>query len=225
MVGSPEQTRERILAAAAALFAERGFHGTKARDIAARGKVNLAAGHYHYGSKKALYVEVLREQFALIRGELERRGIRRERTELEKLSRSELEDLLHKRVRIMLEMLIGPPPSLHGTLMQREMCDPSEALPLIVDEFIQPMMRETQNVLELLAPGLPADTVEHCTFSLVGQVLFYRTAMPAMLYLKRRHSYPRHLAARIADHITEFSLGGLQRLESPQRQRSKGDAS
>ena len=53
-----------MIAAASALFAERGFHGTTVRDIAQRARVNLAAGHYHFGSKETLYLEVLRVQFA-----------------------------------------------------------------------------------------------------------------------------------------------------------------
>jgi len=69
-------TRERLIAAASQLFAERGFHGTKARDIATRAGVNLAAGNYHYGSKKTLYLEVLRAQFAETRALLEATGAR-----------------------------------------------------------------------------------------------------------------------------------------------------
>lgn len=71
---SDANTRQRLIAAASELFAERGFHGTTARDIARRARVNLAAGHYHCGSKKELYLEVLREQFATIRAVLARRG-------------------------------------------------------------------------------------------------------------------------------------------------------
>ena len=131
---SARATKDRLLSAAAALFAERGFHGTKIRDIAARAKVNLAAGHYHYGSKKALYLAVLRAQFAEIRAILAARGATRSPGELARLGRRELVELLRARVKVMLEMLLGPPPGLHGTLMQREMCDPSEALPVIVVE-------------------------------------------------------------------------------------------
>src|SRR5436309_3188161 len=39
-------TKDRLLTAAAALFAEHGFHGTKIRDIAARARVNVAAQAY-----------------------------------------------------------------------------------------------------------------------------------------------------------------------------------
>ncbi|HYD47994.1 MAG TPA: TetR family transcriptional regulator, partial [Terriglobales bacterium] len=66
------ETKDRLLAAAATLFAERGFHGTTMRQLAERGGVNLAASHYHYGSKRDLYLQVLRGQFADIRAELER---------------------------------------------------------------------------------------------------------------------------------------------------------
>jgi len=56
-------TKDRLLTAASELFAERGFHRTTVRDIAARAQVNVAAGNYHYGSKRALYLAVLRAQF------------------------------------------------------------------------------------------------------------------------------------------------------------------
>ncbi|MBI3782786.1 MAG: CerR family C-terminal domain-containing protein [Deltaproteobacteria bacterium] len=208
----PEATRERLLQAAANLFAERGFHGTTARDIAGRGAVNLAAGHYHFGSKKDLYLEVLRAEFSKVRRELSRRRVIRPPAELDRLSRPQLMKLLLTRTEVMMAMLIGPPPSLHSTLMQREMCDPSEALPVIVAEFIQPMMEELEQILQRLAPGIGAEVVESCAFSMVGQALFYRFTMPAWLHIKRRTSYPRDLARTVAAHITEFSLGGLERL-------------
>lgn len=224
MTREPAQTRDRILKAAAELFAARGFHGTKARDIAERGKVNLAAGHYHYGSKQALYVEVLRQEFALIRSDLERRGISRSPSELVRLPRPALIDLLRKRVRAMLELLLGPPPSLHGTLLQREMCDPSEALPTIVDEFIRPMMQELQSLLAVLAPNLDDDAIERCAFSMVGQVLFYRNTMPAAFHLKGWRAYPRNFIAETADHIATFSLGGLEHLQREDKARRRAHA-
>jgi len=197
------------VAAASELFAERGFHGTTVREIAERAGANVAAGNYHYGSKKALYLEVLRAQFAAIRAALVRSGATRPRRDLARLDRAALTALLRSRVEVMLDLLIGPPPGVHGTLMQREMCDPSEALPMIVTEFIRPMLGELQDVVARLAPELDAEALERCTFSLVGQVLFYRSTMPAMLHLLGREQYPRGLGRALAVHITDFSLGGL----------------
>lgn len=218
-VPSPD-TKARLLAAASELFAERGFHGTTVRDIATRGGVNVAAGHYHYGSKKELYVEVLRSQFANVQALLTRRGARRTDAELDRLTRPQLEALLRTRVAVMLDLLIGPPPGLHGTLMQREMCDPSEALPVIVEEFVRPVMRETAGVIARLAPELDDEAVQRCVWSLIGQVLFYRSAMPAVLRVLDAPTYPRRFSQRLAAHITEFALGGLERLRGTRRRRT-----
>lgn len=51
---SDKQTRERILDVAEKLFAENGFEGTSLRAIASAADVNLAATHYHFGSKIGL---------------------------------------------------------------------------------------------------------------------------------------------------------------------------
>jgi AcrR family transcriptional regulator len=50
-----EDTQTRILTVAERLFAEQGFDGTSFRQIAAEARVNLAAAHYHFGNKEALY--------------------------------------------------------------------------------------------------------------------------------------------------------------------------
>src|SRR5207249_2729852 len=215
-------TKDRLLAAASELFAERGFHRTTVRDIAARARVNVAAGHYHYGSKRALYLAVLRAQFADVRATLQARGAAVPEGELRGLSRRQLAALLRTRVNVMLDLLIGPPPGLHGTLMHREMCDPSEALPVIVDEFILPMFGEMRAIAARLAPGVERKALERCVYSVVGQALFYRFTMPVTLRLLGVPAYPRGLARELAAHITEFSLGGVERRAARLR-RVEGD--
>jgi TetR/AcrR family transcriptional regulator, regulator of cefoperazone and chloramphenicol sensitivity len=214
-------TKDRLLRAAGALFAERGFHGTTIRDIALRGGVNVAAGNYHFGSKKALYLAVLRTEFLNVRALFSRRGASRTPAELARLSRRRLEDLLRARVRAMLDLLLGPPPGLHGTLMQREMCDPSEALPVIVEEFVRPMTEETAALVARLEPTLDRAAVDRCVWSIIGQVLFYRTAMPALLRMLDADAYPRGFTADVAAHIVDFSLGGMG-ARRPRRRRRAG---
>jgi AcrR family transcriptional regulator len=53
-------TRERLLRAAAAVFAERGYDGTRVADIAAAAGVSNGALYAHFGSKAELLVEALR---------------------------------------------------------------------------------------------------------------------------------------------------------------------
>lgn len=56
------ETVSRILDAAEALFAERGFAETSLRVITGRAGVNLAAVNYHFGSKKEL-IQAVFERF------------------------------------------------------------------------------------------------------------------------------------------------------------------
>ena len=67
MTDTARQTREktvdtktRIVDAAERLFAERGFEGTSLRAVTSEAEVNLAAVNYHFGSKEALFREVVR---------------------------------------------------------------------------------------------------------------------------------------------------------------------
>jgi TetR/AcrR family transcriptional regulator len=56
-------TPDRILAAAATEFAERGFAGARVDRIARRARVNKAMLYYHFGSKQRLYRVLLRDIF------------------------------------------------------------------------------------------------------------------------------------------------------------------
>jgi len=212
----PPATRRRILAAAGALFAERGFRATTMREIAQRARVNLAAAHYHYGSKQALYLEVVRGEFDKLEKRLAARGAS-PGAPLERLSRGELEEMLRRRVETMLETVLDAS-SVHGAIMQREMTDPSDALPVIVEQFIDPQRRAMDRLVARLEPGLSPAEVERCTRSLVGQTFFYLTHRPALLLLMGRSRYPRGIEREAAEHITAFSLGGLARLAAERRE-------
>ena len=61
-VNSSGSTKERILGAAEALFAQRGFDGASLRQLTAAAGVNLAAVNYHFGSKEKLVEQVFRRR-------------------------------------------------------------------------------------------------------------------------------------------------------------------
>lgn len=56
-------TKERILAAAESLFARQGFSATSLRNVIAEAGVNLAAVHYHFGSREKLVQAVFGWRF------------------------------------------------------------------------------------------------------------------------------------------------------------------
>lgn len=59
MAASTTETKEQILTVAERLFAEHGFMGTTLRNVVSEAGVNLAAIHYHFGSKEDLFRAVV----------------------------------------------------------------------------------------------------------------------------------------------------------------------
>ncbi|MGH9349051.1 MAG: TetR/AcrR family transcriptional regulator [Vicinamibacterales bacterium] len=59
-------SRLQVFRAAAAEFAERGYEAAGVDRIAGRARVNKAMIYYHFGSKRALYLEVLRDMFRAV---------------------------------------------------------------------------------------------------------------------------------------------------------------
>ena len=64
----PERTRAAILAAATREFAEKGFGGARVDSIALRAGTNKRMLYHYFGDKEALYLVVLEEAYAGIRG-------------------------------------------------------------------------------------------------------------------------------------------------------------
>lgn len=62
-------TKEKIIKAAEELFAELGINATSIRSIVKLANVNLAAIHYHFGSKESLLFEILENHFSKLNKE------------------------------------------------------------------------------------------------------------------------------------------------------------
>jgi AcrR family transcriptional regulator len=67
----PSDTRDRILEAALRAFSQRGFDGSKTREIASGADVTLGLLQYHFGSKTELWKAAVDLAFDRLRGELE----------------------------------------------------------------------------------------------------------------------------------------------------------
>ncbi len=70
-----KEQRDRVLEAAAALFAEKGFGGTGMRELARRAGVSLSMINYYFGSKQGVLEKLLDDQHdryvAAVKGALE----------------------------------------------------------------------------------------------------------------------------------------------------------
>lgn len=63
-------TEEKILEAASKVFTEKGFSGTRTRDIAEEAGINLALLNYYFRSKEKLFEQVMKVKVLLLFGKI-----------------------------------------------------------------------------------------------------------------------------------------------------------
>ncbi len=200
------RTRQQLIEAAGRVFADTGFHDATVRDIGMKAGTNSAAISYHFGDKKTLYLEVLR--FAVV--------MANEKYPLDMGLGPEATPEMRLRAFIhafLLRLLDPGPISWSGKLVAREMIKPTLALEDIINDSIKPMDREIVGIVkELLGRKSTPEKVRHGRFSVVSQCLFYHHCRHVLVRLSPDEQFTPRAIEKLADHITEFSLGGLQRI-------------
>lgn len=197
----PPQTRERLLAAAAQVFGERGYRAATVRDIVARAGANIAAVNYHFRDKTGLYQAVLEEGArAAFKKHPPYGGLGPDAPPEE-----QLRAFIHSFLMRLFDADV-----VYGKLMAREMIEPTAALDRIVEDVIRPLYRRLCACVRAVA-GLqcPLEQVEPAAKSVVGQILFYKHCSPVLEKLGSPAPDARELT-RIAEHITDFSLSALR---------------
>ena len=70
MIEKEQTTEEKILEAASEVFTEKGFAGTRTRDIAEEAGINLALLNYYFRSKEKLFEQVMKVKMVLLFGQI-----------------------------------------------------------------------------------------------------------------------------------------------------------
>jgi len=202
-------TKQRILAAAAKVFAERGYEEATIRDICRRARANVASVNYYFGNKAAVYAEVLKYGAAL--------AIAKYPPDWGLGPHPTPQEQLHAFVRAFLYRLLHPTRvSWHGTLMAREMADPTPALDGLVRDMVKPMAERLEGLVRLwLGSRAPQTDVRLHALSIVGQCLFYRHAQPVLRRLYPEQTYTEAEIERLATHITTVASAALERTSKP----------
>jgi TetR/AcrR family transcriptional regulator, regulator of cefoperazone and chloramphenicol sensitivity len=210
-----DATRHQLLEAASGVFAESGFRDATVREICRRAGANIAAVNYHFGDKAALYAEVLRHS--------QQKAVEKYPPMLDVGPEAEPEDKLRAFVlSLLLRIFDEGPTACHGKLLAHEMIEPTEALDSLVEERIRPMAEQLQKIVaEILDCPLTDERVRPCSLSVVSQCLFYNHCRPVILRLFPAQSFDATGIARLADHITRFSLAAMQHLPETKTKKSK----
>jgi AcrR family transcriptional regulator len=199
--------KNRLLAAAEAVFAEKGFDAASVRDITARAKCNVAAVNYHFGSKENLYNDVFRRRLTVMR-EIRLKSI--ENVIAQKEPKPSLEQLLHAFSVAFLEPFFdkasGP---LFMKLLIREMSDPRLQKQIFADEIVQPTLKSLGNALKTICPGLSDEKVILSIISLIGQLLQIMR-ISQFFDMKQLPGTKELTLDQMINHVVEFSVAGIR---------------
>jgi AcrR family transcriptional regulator len=198
-----EDTRAKLLDAAAGIFAEHGYYGATVRDICSRANVNLALVNYHFGDKLELYTQVFRET------------VKNPSREVLKVFTEDAapEELLRRVIHVMFSRILGQRDrgNLHLRLMIHELAQPTPAIGRVVDEVIRPLYeRLCKTVGEILELPPKHAKTRMCVHSIIGQILHYAHASPVVSRLWPGLKMTPAQQRNVAQHIADFSLAYLR---------------
>jgi AcrR family transcriptional regulator len=199
------RTRNRILKAASAVFAEKGYHDATVEDICKRARTNVAAINYHYGSKDRLYAEVWRHAFdAATQAYPPEGGLGADAPPQERLRGT---------IRSLVGRSVDPGRIGHaGKLLLREMVNPTDVIQDVKRDAIQPLHERMSRLMsQLLGPNAKREQVLLCEMSVVHQCLTFgiRLFTGRMPPEAKLDVPPEQLVETLTDHVTRFSLAGL----------------
>jgi AcrR family transcriptional regulator len=207
----PNDARARLIDAAMELFSEKGYEGTSVRDLAATAGVNVAAVSYHFGSKDALYHECLRACLAPCAQMRERMQFQLEVAQRKKNGKA-AEEALQACIHIFLEILTSSA-AKHSQLVMREQSESKPRFEPVIREFFQPVGNILQQIVLMLAPGLPQMRVFMVISGIIGQCIHTQKARASYRVLAGVDSHSPEYIEIISAHIAHFTALGLRGLE------------
>ena len=196
----PPDARQRLLEAAAEVFADAGYEGASVRQITDRAGTNIASVNYYFGDKERLYIEAVKHAHVCSTSDAMRQELPPDLHPADKLALF---------IRGMVQAMHAPASPASMKLMMREMADPGKAAHVVVDEFIRPMAFRLKGILHELFPDVPEPKLLMTGFSVIGQILFYRQNRPMAELIFGRDVVEKLSADMVADHVIAFTLRAL----------------
>ncbi len=210
------QTRTALLAAATESFARSGYEATNVRQVCARAGASLGAVRHYFGSKEALYREVL----VLAHQELvDRQPVP------QILPEDDPCDALQQWVCYLLRIFLIRRAShpYAGRLIAWELRDPTPALDQLIAKVLGPVRRALdQIVAELLGEADEPKLRAQCANFVHGICVFHDQNRE----LLQRFGHPVPSSEKdivaLADTITEFALAGIERFRISHNTKRSG---
>ena len=196
-----KETRRRLLNAACDVFAQNGYRNTKVADICKRAGANVASVNYYFGSKKKLYNEAW--QYAL-------------QNFNESFFSESGTDSAEERLRAYIQTLVENFTAKgdlgrFSRLYLMEMVNPTGLIQDTWFETFEPKRRKLHGIIrDIMGPGTDSLSIRFCELSIVNQCRMFVTVKHSDLEYMLGRPLDPELIKKLADHIVDFSLAGIQ---------------
>jgi AcrR family transcriptional regulator len=197
-------TREKLLASASEVFADKGYRDATIAEICEQARANIASVNYHFGTKEKLYVEAWRHAFIeSIKAHPPDGGVSVD---------APPEDRLRGQIKALLQR-IADRGNREFQIMQKEFSDPTDILKDVTRELIESLHTKMKMLVsELLGPCVSDQQVEFCVISIVNQCV---SPIVARRSGKRKGNSRGAFKKKCdidayAEHVANFSLAGIR---------------
>ncbi len=204
-------TRQRILDAAEGVFMACGYDGASMRQITGDAGVNLAAGHYHFGSKEALFQAVLNRRLHVLNRER-----LRVLDELEaKAAGAPLKpsQVLDAFFGTLLRMAIthGPRGQTFLRLIGRTLTEPSEFIRTALSKEFADVLERYKAALFRALPEVPKEEIVWRFHFMLGATSYAIAGIDTLRLVTDWHTGATDDdLERLAPRLMSFLLGGLR---------------
>jgi AcrR family transcriptional regulator len=206
-----DATRNKILDAAERLFAEHGYTAVSMRSITAAAGVNVAAIHFHFASKEALFEAIFNRRVqpinaARLTGLREARGDGRARE-------AELQTVLKAFVAPHLEATKGFDAGSIVLLqfMARAAAEPDKSIQAVLRKEFDPVWMELTNAVRRALPEASDEAIGWGLFFTVGALYFVNPSRGWLAALTRNKCNAADTEAAMR-YLVPFLTAGLQAL-------------
>jgi TetR/AcrR family transcriptional regulator len=201
----PGKTAEKILVAARAVFAEKGYSGTHVDEIAERAGVNKATLYYQIGDKDTLYANVIHQVLGNTARDIAEAVDQVDQPE------EKLKAYIHSIANAVDKNPELPP------IMMREIASGGATLPRVVAEDIASVVTILIGILDQgKKNGIFTETIPFLIHMMIlGTILFYKGSVPIkdrQIWLPAEiKSHDKKLKGSLGEEVAKLVLKAIKR--------------
>ncbi len=196
-----KETRLRVLNAACEIFAQKGYRDARVADICGRAGANVASVNYYFGGKASLYQEAWRQALE----DFQQRVILDVEAVLPK-------EALRQYIQALIRLFSAKGESADfSRLYLMELLNPTGLIEDAWREMMETRRQRLQQIIRrIMGPGAKELAVRFCEQSIINQCRVLLTIKRSDLEYMLEERLTPDLIRRLADHIADFSLAGIE---------------